>query len=473
MKKGFISLCLFVVFLIPSINIDGQLYRLLIGDNLKEDAKEIIDHMLQGMDALVNNAIDREDFITESRLKEAGLMLDGLKNFVHNERIQTLEQMDQQRLGLLKGIDQIMAGNIPSAYDLNDLAAILTANTQDIANSLGGLINTHDLFAIYRINGISLEHKNSGTYKISLIGNVFGKSNVENRVLVNGEEMALHQGTNINNMYVDFPSSELERYFKDTQVTRIPLRIISIKITKRIFSTHIDTLVSFNNTILLHPKFPIQYKLVEIAKTVQWSEPILGDLKEDYTVPGQEVTVTASVSDGKQIDQEKTRYYDPANEITRARQEQCPFRRFPLPILSRQIDQRCNEWLNEQLNNIGGWVSNPVFFDEGKSVRRGYKASARNKIWIEIYYRKQIDGSPTEIERNFTTAKKGFLTYGVHESDFFSHDFASYRLSLKYFCDDWTIINPTSATTIRGIKTDLENGAIKRLTVNIGSLTGF
>ena len=139
MKKRFVPFLLFSFFSIITLKSEPQsIWRLLVGDDLKKDAKEIIDHMLKGMDALVNDAIDRENFITESRLKEAGLMLDGLKNFVHNERIQTLEHLDQQRLGLLKGIDQIMAGNIPSIYELNDLAAILTANTQDIANSLGG-----------------------------------------------------------------------------------------------------------------------------------------------------------------------------------------------------------------------------------------------------------------------------------------------------------------------------------------------
>ncbi len=233
--------------------------------------------------------------------------------------------------------------------------------------------------------------------------------------------------------------------------------------------------MSFSNTILLHPKFPIQYELVEIAKTTQWSEPILGDLKEDYTVPNQEVTITASVSDGMQIDQTKTRYYDPANEIARVRGTECPLRQTlgRLGIIRGQVDGLCNTWLTEQLNNIGGWVTNPVFFGEGRSVSRAYKAAARNKIWIEVYYKKQIEGSPVEIQRSFTTSKKGFLTYGVHESDFFSKDFASYRLKLKYFWNDWQIINPTSATTIKGIRTDLENGAIKRLTVNISSLTGL
>lgn len=479
MKNSIQALIFFIIFIIYSLNSNAQVYDIVIGDDLKKDAQEVIEQMINGMNNLVNNAIDRGDFITESRLKEAGLMLDGLKNFIHNERIETLETIDIQRLNILKGLDQMMAGNLPSIYEINDLAAILTANTQDIANSLGGLINTKDKFGIYRINGISLEHKKTGLYKISFIGNVFGKTDIQNKIIINGYEKILHQSANTNNMYVEFPSSEIEHEFNDTTVSRIPIEIISIRNKRRLFSTKKDTIVSFKNTVLLHPKFPIQYELMEISKKYSWSEAIVGQLKEMYTVPNENTTITTNVPDGYKIDQEKTRFYDPINAITRVQEGKCSYRQAMRSISSlvsipeSQITEKCREEKNSKLNTIGNWIEKPVYFNEGNYVRRTYKASSRKKIWVEIYYNKPIQDTPIEIPRKLKNENSGFLSYGVYESDFFSNDYVSYRLKVKFFYDDWQIINPTSATTIKGIRTDMELGGIKRLTINISSLTAF
>lgn len=473
--KFFLSL--FFILCI-NINCQAQLYELVFGNDLKKDAQEVVNQMIAGMNRLTNNAIDRGDFITESRLKEVELMLDGLKNFIRNERIKTLENLDIQRINILKGLDQMMAGNFPSIYQINDLAAILTANTQDIANSFGGVINTRDKFDIYRINGISQEYKSTGLYRISFIGNIFGKTDIKNTIIVNDNEMILYQGANSNNMYVEFPSSEIESDFKEKEASRIPIKIISLRTKKKFFRTVKDTLVSFENTILLHPKLPIQYKLVEIAKNFQWSEAFVGELKEDYTTPDENTTISTNVADGYKIDKEKTRFYDPIDDINEAKEIKCNFRELAnkikvIKMEMSKIDEECQKEQDALLAGIGNWVDEPVYFNEGSHVRRTYKASSRKKIWIEVYYNKPIQVDPIEIPRKLEKEKNGYLSYGVYESELFSDNYASFRLKVKYFYDNWKTINPTSATTIRGIRTDIEIGAIKRLTVNISSLTGF
>ncbi|RKD90462.1 hypothetical protein [Mangrovibacterium diazotrophicum] len=477
---------------------NAQIYDIVFGDDLKEDAREIISQMFEGMDKLVNDAIDRGDFITESRLKEAGLMLDGIKNFIHNERIETINSLDIQRLNTLKGLDQMMAGNIPSIYEINDLSAILTANTQDIANSLGGIINTRDKFGIYRINGISQEYKETGLYRVNFIGNVFGKKDIQNTVIIDGIERVLHQGTNINNMYVEFPSSEINAKFKGTEVSRIPINIIGVRIKKNIFGTKRDTLVSFKNTILLHPKYPIQYELVEISKNFEWSEALVGNVKEMFTVPNQKTTISTNVPDGLRIDSLKTRFYDPSNAIEIFNSKECPKIQLEkeaeefnkkmelqeramwrlsgnnsISLPKRTVNFNCDSWKTDNLNEIGYWCDKPIYFNEQTAVRRTFYTSKRQKIWIEIFYNKKIPCQPIEISRKLKNDNNGYLSYGVYESDYFSSDYASYRLKVKYFYDNWRIINPTSATTIKGIRTDMEVGAIKRLTINISSLTGF
>lgn len=471
MKCLFKTMFILIILLKPSIS-NAQVYEILIGNDLKKDAKEIVNQMISGMNELLDKAIEGADFITESRLKEISLMLNGVKNFISNERIKLLEDLDIQRLNIVKGIDQILANKFPSVYEINDLSAILTANTQDIVNSFGGLVKTKDKFGIYKINGISLEYKKTGLYRISFIGNVFGKKNIANTILINGDEKVLHQGANINNMYVEFPSSELEPFFNLVKVSRIPLKIISVQSTKKLFGKQLDTLISFENTILLHPKLPIQYELFEISKSYDWSEAIAGPLKEDYTVPNQDVVITAQVEGETRIDQQKTRFYDPSDEINRIKNINCDI--YKGHTLSyKLLTNICNESKNKQLKDIGNWIDAPVYFSEEQSVRRTYHASSRKRIWIEVYYNKQIPSNPIEVSKKFKSENNGFLSYGVYESEYFSNDYASFRLKIKYFFDDWRIINPTFATTIKGVKTEMETGAIKRLTINISSLSDF
>ena len=443
----------------------SQLYDILIGDNLKRDAKEVINEMLNGVDALMKDALNRADYITEARLKEATLALNNFQYFISSERKKLLSDLDKERLAILKGIDQILADNIPSADELGDISALLTADIQNIVNDFNSWISSKDQFRIYKIKGISQEYKASGIYRISFIGNSFGQQDINSKIVVNGRERIIETGTSQNQVYVELQSSELNTLFKDTSTTRIPVEISSIRQKRGLFKRKKkkDTLLNFKSTILLHPKYPIQYRLYEIAKTDTLSALKFGQKKEKLTHNGRTTTIVAEVEKSKRID--SVIFFNPQEYIDGFKKAAEKYRNSQ--ILSEQLHFMI---LTEALpKQIGGWTSSAVFFDDSTKVRREYLALSEIPIWVEVFYRDIVPGKSKYIERHFRNSQGNFLKNGTYVSEEFSKDYASFELNLKFFHSDWKLINPTNVSNEPGIKTAIQNGGITNLTLKIES----
>ncbi|MGY3211358.1 hypothetical protein [Mucilaginibacter sp. HD30] len=443
----FQKLTVFCVLVVINLSIaQGQSYTYKsVFDKADETASNAIDRMSLRMRQLMDHAIDRQDFILEARMKDVGLMLDGMKNFVENQGIKTLDKLSEERQATLKQLDGILAKTVDkSTVNFEQFLATSSANLQNIVNSLPTVKNQ---FEIYMIDGITQSFKNDGVYEITFTGNAFVNSVNQHKVVVGDKEYPLHTRASTSSAYIQIPATDLTGHFSDTEARRIKFTITSKRESK--------TIVSFSSTILLHPRYPFKYILKEIDNTYRLSNKVeIGVLSQKMTVADTETMIEASVPDGAEIDSATTEFYDGGTKASSG-------------ISTAEYNR---------MKEVGWWHDAPRLINSNKTIIRPYFSATQRTVWILPHFRRREQGEKNAIVRylNYTDPvtgglkqlTNGYIAYGTYRSDYFTNDYVSYELILKPFFGDSITINPTSPGSSADF-VEAEVGAERRLTIKV------
>jgi len=452
-----------LIFLFPNQSKTQSLYDPIIGENLKRDAKEIIELLNQRMAELLNSSITQLDYMSEKRMNEIDLALSNILYSVNDQRIKTLEDLDRQRLDALKRIDQILLNTIPSQQNINNFSALLTSNVQNIFN---GLPFYSDKFMLTSISGTSQPFRLTSNYKIIFIGNIFNQKDIQVKVKVNQIEYDL-KSVNINHTEIEILNSELMKYFHVDSIKRITIEITAIKKIKKYFKKDkLEEVFKYEGFVSLLPKQPFQYKLTQHLNKYEWSEIKEGQSIREQVAPRSRKNFTLDVGTNQRIVLDKTKYYDVAArraELNKSYNECHQYGNGP--ILSAE---QCRQWMLSEINKLGDWAGNAELFNDNKSIRRIYETkNFKEEAGFKIFYQDYILSKDLSNEilyfNDFTGKTIGF---GSHIC-ILNNDYVSYTLELKPFYSESFILTPVSQNK-RGISISIESHQnFKRMVLDI------
>ena len=439
-------LILFFVMPINSICFSQIAYDLLIGNDLKGDANEVI----EGFYERANRLMNRVDLISKNRIQELLLGLNSFKYFIRNERIKTIGDLDRIQQDALRRIDRILA-NISDDNQIEGLSALLSANFQTAMNNIPF---SSKQYLVYRIDGVSLKYQDKDLYKIRVTANLPDKK-FDVKFRIDNSEFASKLTGSTNIREIEIEADYINSLFKDTKLVELSFQIEVTK--KRLFRT--DTIINHLTTINLLPKFPIQYELNQVVKTTKLSEPIL-TRKEEIISRLQTKTITYTPEDGCKLDRDSTKLYNSKEDFFLKNPVYNCVPRCPnlSPHDCADCQARSNALYSRWPKLVESTPSSPnPIFTEGRVQATYYSSWDPGDVTIYLIgaCRKEVDDIPESRPIKFVHDKDGFLKYGYYETDFLDSNFIMYELKIKYFySNNWDRVSPKE-DNVDGIQVDI------------------
>ena len=195
----------------------------------------------------------------------------------------TFDQLNKSEQDLLRSIDRMVASLENVKTEILDAEHFLAMDIANIAASLPGVPNEFQ-FPLREVKGYSLNYQNSGVYKITLIGQAFNIYSESSVSLWRGEKeqsLAIKPITKHNELIVEIPSSLIANEFSENTISRIPLNIKATNVEKlNLIERFIgkkpkkEINLDYSIDILLLPKFPVTYDIVQGVAGSGWSEEL-------------------------------------------------------------------------------------------------------------------------------------------------------------------------------------------------------
>ena len=405
----------------------------VVGDKLQT--------LTDDLDRIVDQAARAGDHLVEKNGRMLMILTDNLKFHLDDQKTQALDRLSAEAQKALATVDRLVEETRAAQGRMLNLEDYLALDLADTLSFLPLNLSKGKAASLRRIDGYSQIYQPEGVYTFRLIGNAFGPGFVT-RVTVNQVEVrALDMRVNkAHTLEFDLPCAAVNGLFLDDRLNRVDLEITSYKAGD---STEGQPYFSHKAKILLLPRFPVEYTLVEHRAERAWS-------RETYwTAEGRghigrrgSVVVSARIPDGCLMLKDT---------VTVS----------PTPDWIERENYRVQ--LYQKNGRVLAWADDLRFTDEDRVVSRtlqffGAIRQPAVPVSIKVQYRKpttQIVDHPAFFDSDpESPAPVGRLPFGVSFARM-APNTQSHTLTLKWFNGRKEILTPTR-TSAPGIKTDLE-----------------
>lgn len=232
-----------------------------------------VDYILKKFDERIKGGIDhasmRMDYLREKSYYSA-MMLVSHANQVLKDREKTLfQKLGKERQELLLGIERLLWKIEKMEGRIERLEELFMLDLHDLLNRLGILVGQE--FLLMRVDGFSQTFQEDGRYRFMLLGNALDLRNqidirVGNYTITNDD--LEQERKNVVGFWV--PVRELNNLFQNNDTARVPFKIDVNRTRRRFFRTIEEHIFAYAANILLLPKYPVKYELVEHYQGTKW-----------------------------------------------------------------------------------------------------------------------------------------------------------------------------------------------------------
>lgn len=415
-------------------------------------AGDQLDSLHNRVESVLGRATANGDYLLEKTTRGADLALKNAANILAEQRDTTLDRLSVQELQLLTTIESLVGQLDRLESDVLDLEDFIYLDIQNIISQIPFFERR---FLLRRIDGFSLVHRESGVYTIRLIGNAFGPG-FRSAVTIGGIEIGAAQMRSPREHVIEFDvnAADINDQFIGDSVNRIDLAVDSFERQKNSFWRRMlsfftipeeeeKNLLSIKTKLLLLPRHPIRYSLVEHASIPDWSDD------QHWSTEGSAFCPRTNRS---------ARGEDPHNLCTACAH---------IPQNALMLKETVSRRIIPEIA-WGYWIGSPSFSNADKTVCQTFKHWIHDKdraVYLKVKYREPsqvMQDRPVQFEND----NSGALAYGTYTAPLSKH-YQSYTLRLDYFNGRTVLLTPSTATAT-DIHVGLESlSNFKRLTVTL------
>lgn len=239
-------------------------------------ANEIVEKMDESLSARIAQAASSGEYLSEKLYSQLRMLLASADQILGNNINATFENLTDQQQQFFRTIERIAQEIEQTRSDVLDLEQFIAMDLATIAGLFPFVDD--DTFLLRRIDGYSQVYRDGGSYKVVLTGRAFAVGN-EIKLTIDGQSIAPEPFTQDFRVSFAIPSHLLNAKFSDEEVSYVPMNILVESVDRpgfigRIFgeADEREAVLNFSSQLLLLPKFPVTYELVEVHSGQGWSE---------------------------------------------------------------------------------------------------------------------------------------------------------------------------------------------------------
>lgn len=399
-------------------------------------ASKVIADAESAIGSSVDRAVAGGDYLVEKAGRTADALLQTTDYVIGKNIDTTFEKLNRSQQALLielHGMSTQLNKLEGGILQLEDFIAL------DLQSALNQIPFKSDVYLMRSIEGFALNHKPTGTHRMTLTGNCFGPEFAA-KVEINGKSYgaAFQLSTRANQLTVEVPAVDIANLFNDTEVVRVPIKIECKANGKS------SIIYDYEGVILLLPRFPYKYTLEESWIGSDWSSELFG------------------VSN--------TRKADGVGRPKGGVKGENPHRHTTLMLTAPagcRLERGSIRWGGG--SGWGRWDTDEHFTDGDRRVERRYKSWYEHvsEISAQGKYRKLVDTTERTAAK-FDRGEDGLLSFGLATAPL--HDrYQGFDLTLKAFNGDSIRITPSSSQP-SGVRVRVESdGKAHRLSIEIAN----
>ena len=271
MKNLLCALSLALACLVGSAPARAGVVGVIVGGAV---AKNIVTTITDQLNSVIAQAASQGNFLVEKSARELQLLLANGDTVLKNNLDRTFDGLTAQQQTFLKGAAEMTDRLNAAAGTALDLEQFAAMDLNTVLGSLPGIDGNK--FLLKGIDGYSQIYKAKGVYRVKLTGQAF-KSDRRVLVTIDGKPIQLLPFSNDYVATAEIPVELLAGRFAETEVRRIPIKVQSW--SKRNWLGSLlkgpeRNDLNFDSELLLLPKRPVTYELVEQTAGKGWSETV-------------------------------------------------------------------------------------------------------------------------------------------------------------------------------------------------------
>lgn len=273
MKKAICSASVVLLHLVSSpVHAQvGTAAAVIVGGAI---TKNIVGSITDQLNSTIAQAAVQGNYLVEKSARELQLLLANSDTVLKNNIDRTFDDLTQQQKNFLRTVAQLTdelntLGD--RALELEQFAAM------DLNTVLGRVPGVSgDAFLLKRIVGYGQAYKTQGVYRVTFVGQAF-KSDRRVLVTIDGKPIRLLPFSTDYKATAEIPVELLADKFTTDKVARIPIKVQSWSkrsaVGKLLHGPERQDL-NYDSELLLLPKNPMTYELVEQTAGKGWSEAV-------------------------------------------------------------------------------------------------------------------------------------------------------------------------------------------------------
>lgn len=227
----------------------------IVGDSLKDSA----DRIGWSIDRATANA----DYALEKNLRQLQLMADSLTYRLQEEMAANREFVSNELLLSATRLGELIENAQGGILEVQDFAVL------DVQNLIDQIPFKKNLYLIRRVEGYGVMQRAEGTYDFLFVGNAFQPGR-RSDIIINGTPVDPNNVVSdrlVHTLQFSIPVGALNNAFLDDRVARISVDI-------RCYKPDDDApFYEYSGKLLLLPRFPVRYSIVEKYKDLRWTGP--------------------------------------------------------------------------------------------------------------------------------------------------------------------------------------------------------
>lgn len=276
-----------LVFLLVHLNVQAEVVTAVAKVGTSIASGIAVGKIIKDIDGRITGQIgyatSNGEYLVEKSGRQLQALLLGMDQILGKNLDKTFDQLNKSEQDLLKSLDKMVSSLEHTKSEILDAEHFLAMDIANIAASLPGVPNGYQ-FPLREVKGYSLNYQSSGIYRIELIGQAFDIATEATVSLWSGDKeqsLAIRPITKHNELQIEIPSALLNDGFSDNTISRVPLNVKVSKVEKlnilqKVFGRKPkkDQVLNYSIDILLLPKFPVVYDIVQVVAGKGWSEEI-------------------------------------------------------------------------------------------------------------------------------------------------------------------------------------------------------
>lgn len=236
--------------------------------------KNVVTEITDQLNSVIAQAAVQGNFLVEKSARELQLLLANGDTVLQNNLDKTFDGLTQQQKTFLKGAAEMTDKLSTMSSKMLEVEQFAAMDLNTVLGSLPGVDGNK--FLLRSVSGYSQAYKEKGVYRVKLVGQAF-KNDRRVLITIDGKPIRLLPFSTDYVATAEIPVELLAEKFADDKVNRIPIKIQSW--SKRgwlgsMLNGPERNDLNYDSQLLLLPKKPVTYELVEQTAGKGWSPTV-------------------------------------------------------------------------------------------------------------------------------------------------------------------------------------------------------